>query len=718
MREWFEARQGARLMGDEVDRSGTRNVMSGDVSGAFVQAREIGHVVIVAPPSAPSARLAAAADRLAGDVGAFWRDEQQRRQIHDPRPLRVRWRPAATKLTDHWESVVQRKAGEGGPPEVSGDLDQVADVYRRIPSQRLVVLGRAGSGKTVVAVRLALDLLAARTPNTRVPVVVSLATWNPAETLQDWLVSHLIRDHPWLAETGSDTRTSAAELVRHGWILPVLDGFDEIALGLHPAALRQLSADMPLVLTSRAKEYAAAVDGTRGVHRAAVIELTDLALDEVKDYLRLATPRLAVTSDASTVSDTAMTRWDPVLGRLSLAPHDPAAANLVAVLTTPLMVALARTIYSDATDRDPATLLDITRFGTVEELQDHLLSSLVPSVYGARPGGQDPRRSPAWNPEQAHRWLSLLAAHLDLLNSRDLAWWEMGTSLSRWSRTLVISVQAVLVFAGVTGVGNIPVDLIGTPLGLGFALRRGLVVGALHGLVGGLAFGLLYWFADSRNSLKPSPVRIRLRGGKRQLRARFTTRLKIGVTIGFVLGLAVVLMDRLVVAGLGLDDGLGGGLLSAIGFAPEVGLGVGVVLGLMAWLEAPIEIDDAVSPAGLLTVNRINVIVHMLVWAVVFGLEGWLVSGFTVGPLRSLETGLVFGLEAAFAGGLGYGLSLTAWGQWVALARIWLPLTRRLPWRLIAFLDDACQRGALRQAGAVYQFRHAQLQDHLAKRLR
>jgi hypothetical protein len=49
----------------------------------------------------------------------------------------------------------------------------------------------------------------------------------------------------------------------------------------------------------------------------------------------------------------------------------------------------------------------------------------------------------------------------------------------------------------------------------------------------------------------------------------------------------------------------------------------------------------------------------------------------------------------------------------VALSRIWLPLTRRLPWRLIAFLDDACQQGVLRQAGAVYQFRHARLQDHL-----
>jgi hypothetical protein len=31
------------------------------------------------------------------------------------------------------------------------------------------------------------------------------------------------------------------------------------------------------------------------------------------------------------------------------------------------------------------------------------------------------------------------------------------------------------------------------------------------------------------------------------------------------------------------------------------------------------------------------------------------------------------------------------------------------------FLDDAHRVGLLRTAGAVYQFRHAELQDHLAK---
>ena len=55
-----------------------------------------------------------------------------------------------------------------------------------------------------------------------------------------------------------------------------------------------------------------------------------------------------------------------------------------------------------------------------------------------------------------------------------------------------------------------------------------------------------------------------------------------------------------------------------------------------------------------------------------------------------------------------------AWVQWLLFVRFWLPLTDRLPWRIWTFLTDANHRGVLRQTGAVYQFRHAHLQDHLA----
>lgn len=693
------------MAGNDKDGAVT-NTAGGTHLGPMIMTGRIdGDVTIGTPSPMPQDRLSEPADQLADAVDTFWRREERRRRIRDPRPLVVRYRPADRRVTDHPENIWKA----AGPQDVSGDLNRITDVYQRVPTRRLVVLGRAGSGKTVLALRLVLNLLAARTPRDPVPVIVSLGSWNPADSLEDWLISHLIRDYPWLAETDATGLDMATALVDARRILPVLDGFDEIADDLRPAARRQLSeTDMALVLTGRPEEYTTAVVGTRGVHGAAVIELTDLALDDVAGYLRLASPQLVHPDTAATV-----TVWDPVLTRLRTERGNPAAARLGTVLTTPLMVALARTIYSDGAGRDPVVLLDTDRFGTVAGLEAHLLGSFVPSVY--RPGGRRLARFRRWNPERAQHWLYYLVEHLDQRGTRDLAWWNLGTSVRRSVRTLVVAVLAALIFGGVTGVGNLPVDLIATRFGLAFAVRRGLVVGLFHGLVGGLAFGLMYWFADGRQALKPSPVRVGFTGSARQLGARLTTRLRIGMAIGTVFALAVVLLDRLVVGGFDLDDGLSsaGLLLSVIEFAPLVGLGTGVVLGLMTWLEAPIDVKSAVSPTNLLTVNRTTVLLQMLVWAVVFGLGAMLVTSFTVSPLRCLETGLVFGIEAAISGGLGYGLSLTAWGQWMAIARIWLPLTRRLPWRLIAFLDDACQRGVLRQSGAVYQFRHARLQDHL-----
>jgi hypothetical protein len=652
--------------------------------------------------------LARTADELADSVTNRWRHEEERRKIQDPIPLLVCWETADEAITDHWANIRRIRAGDTAAAlDLRGRLDQVADVYRRIPSGRLVVLGRAGSGKTILGLRFVLDLLRVRASGDAVPEIFSIGSWNPVvQPLEDWLAGQLCRDQPGLAAVGADGETLAAMLVSRQLILPVLDGFDEIADGLHAAALRELSATtLRLVLTSRCREYADAVAGTRGLTSAAVIELNDLTLDGIEEYLLRSSPKPAAPE------------WHQLLAALRGNPGIPSSVNVSTVLTTPLMVALVRAVYGerDPSGQDgpacrPVALLDTTRFRTTEELEDHLLGSLIPSIY-------DTTRPSSWHPQRARRWLSYLAVHLDRLGTRDLAWWELGRSVPRWARTLVLASLSGYLFGVATAVGNLPVDLVGTARGLGFAVRRGLVVGFLHGLVAALVFGLMYWIADRRELIKPSPVRVRPFGGPRQRTgAPFGTRIAYGVLVGSVVALALLLIDGLLVPRLGLNDGLGGGLWSAIEFPPEVGLAAGLVFGLIGWLETPIDVRAAVSPANLLRSNRANVASHVVIWAIVLGSVVGIVASFTNGFPISIEIGTVFGVEGAFAAGLGYGLCTTAWGQWLALARIWLPLTGRLPWRLLAFLDDACQRGALRRAGAVYQFRHARLQDHLTGR--
>ncbi|WP_203227476.1 hypothetical protein [Streptomyces aurantiacus] len=92
-----------------------------------------------------------------------------------------------------------------------------------------------------------------------------------------------------------------------------------------------------------------------------------------------------------------------------------------------------------------------------------------------------------------------------------------------------------------------------------------------------------------------------------------------------------------------------------------------------------------------------------------FGLD----AGFTWALTAGLGGGLALGVAGRLAGRFQTGLAASTWG-WYLLSRTWLALRGDLPWRLMRFLDDAHQRGVLRQAGAVYQFRHARLQDRLA----
>ncbi|WDV56115.1 hypothetical protein PV963_40150 [Streptomyces coeruleorubidus] len=64
--------------------------------------------------------------------------------------------------------------------------------------------------------------------------------------------------------------------------------------------------------------------------------------------------------------------------------------------------------------------------------------------------------------------------------------------------------------------------------------------------------------------------------------------------------------------------------------------------------------------------------------------------------------------------GLALALNRTATGRFL-LIRLYLVLRWRLPWNVMAFLDDAHRRrGVLRQVGSVYQFRHIDIQRRLA----
>ncbi|MFE9423130.1 BTAD domain-containing putative transcriptional regulator [Kitasatospora sp. NPDC006697] len=674
---------------------------------------------VEAGPPAPKGELALAAESLARHVHGRWIREEEQRRIHDPFPLPVRWRAAPAGLLDHWDNIGGAAPGaSAGPVPLEGGLSRIAEIYRRVGSGRLVVLGRAGSGKSVLMLRFVLDYLAGRAADEPVPVIFSIGSWDPTVTgLRDWLLERLLRDHPNLAARTGGRSTLAEALVDAGWILPVLDGFDEIAKGLHAAALRELNEiSLPLLLTSRTEQFAEAAT-TDVLKKAAGIELTDLTAEDLAHYL----PRTARPAQDAAAG------WTPVLAELRERPRSLASANLTTVLSTPLMVLLARTLYSDAPDQEPAALLDTGRFPSPEALEEHLLAGFVPTVYRARPTAARSRHH--WGPRRAHQYLGHLAGHLD---RHDLAWWRLSNGLSLPSRVLAIVLACGVVTIGTTVLQGEAANLIvgkGTPWISETAIwAQALMLGP----VVGLAFGLVYLVTVrfGRQAFEPSPVQLRLpRRNQPTVAApgrRILSALRTGLLLGFTVGLAQG-PCKLALSALGVLPPLPGMPIvervlinsGANGFI--LALAAGLALGLMAALEAPVDLESAATPGALLALNRSNVIRQALLVTPVVAVAVALV-GQPVGALVQNWYGLrqaawywpLLGIQCGITGTLGYVFTLTAWGQWLLFTRIWLPLTGRLPWAVMAFLDDAYRRGVLRQVGAVYQFRHARLQSRLS----
>lgn len=200
---------------------------------------------------------------------------------------------------------------------------------------------------------------------------------------------------------------------------------------------------------------------------------------------------------------------------------------------------------------------------------------------------------------------------------------------------------------------------------------------------------------------------------------------------GFVMGVgcaSALALQRWLYYGIPLANELviKGTLINMLVLGLIFGAGAGLVFGIVAMLEAPLDVASAATPAGLLASNRatvlrqVLVLVPMLTLAIAVG--GHLITGLLdgiLGPLLwNVADGLVIGAIGGIGGTCSYALSFTAWGRWLVLSRVWLPLTGKLPWDTVAFLDDAYRRGVLRQTGAVYQFRHIRLQHHLARSYR
>ncbi|MBW4668733.1 MAG: NACHT domain-containing protein [Cyanomargarita calcarea GSE-NOS-MK-12-04C] len=160
---------------------------------------------------------------------------------------------------------------------------KIYNIFHR-KQRKLLILGDAGSGKTIMLQKLAQILLNRFTPDNEepIPVIFELTYWNPHQSIQDWLVQELKSRYNLqkdIAEYWLNTRQ----------ILPILDNLDEQTKSQKECRIAinnflNQKDDAPLVVCCRLKEYSK-IDTRIQLN---VIELKPLPLKEIKSYLILA----------------------------------------------------------------------------------------------------------------------------------------------------------------------------------------------------------------------------------------------------------------------------------------------------------------------------------------------------------------------------------------------------------------------------------------------
>lgn len=448
-------------------------------------------------------------------------------------------------------------------------------------------------------------------------------------------------------------------------MVPVLDDLETIAEDLRPeaiAALNRLGSSIPLVVTCGLAEYRELEATGVGLARATRAELLPLDRNDVEDYL------------AETVLR-GVSRLAPLFARLRAEP-DP----------TPLVVWLIRVVHQEL-DRDPSDLCDRTRFPDLDSIEAHLLKHLIPAVYPDHPGRRPRAAFAQIHHGTVRRWLEHLADHLGKTGSADIAWWRLHRCLP-W-----VAPACRIAAGGAVGFG----------LGSNFGVVPGLVAAAVFGLTANST----QFHADfNLTDHLETPHRLDASGPKVRAELHDVAN-QLGRAVPVWVGVFALLS-----AGWGIATGLAP-TLRAVLTALVLGGGFliwrfGRTLWRQLWhqmrhdssnsLVMLTDLKRPTNPSGTVRADRNVVLIGtgpMLAIAAVFAM-----LGFDPGVRITLSYAAGWMLSSAYAR--------------FTLARLVLAARGRLPWRLFAFLDDARDRGVLRQYGAVHQFRHRHLQRHLA----
>ena len=621
-----------------------------------------------------SSRISAAADRLAEEMIDEWQREARRRRIVTPAPAAVRWRWLTSGMPLEDASVVP--ASGSGPPAIpdSGGRSEVLgsgvvtrlhnELYAKLPHGRLIVIGEPGAGKTAAMILLllaALEYRASRADEERervpVPVWLTMGNWDPETTsLRGWAAERINLDHPALRARQYGENV-ADVLLRSGEVALFMDGLDEIPEKMRPQALRRINDEatrIRIVLTSRIKEYQESVSDFTP-DNTAVIELQPVRPAEIERYLLRGQP------------ERHKQQWQQVAEYIKDNPGSSAAL----VLDNPPYLSLARDSYAR---KDPASLIDPAAFSSAAELREHLVEQILVSAY---PDERE-RSSAEW-------WLAWIAFHMK--DGRDLSWWEIPGWIQRRHLILAGTINIALAIWLISiALANSISDAYGGGLvSLSYLLPQDLF-GLLYAIPIGIVCSIWYARPGRPRTLRPSG---------RGLAALLV--IPVIIILAFV---STFIAPSFSMTGL-LEEPILGiltivpAVIAAIAFVRLLGTPV---------LENPAATAGDSYYADLRMSNLTRIVI-----AVAIGLASNV-------AFQEFDQIVYLIINTASSGATAFFAAAPISGQSPKVQLAERILARRYRNRIhfTRFLEAASSVQVLRQAGIVYQFRHAVLPDHLA----
>ncbi|TMC18613.1 MAG: TIR domain-containing protein [Chloroflexi bacterium] len=611
--------------------------------------------------------------RLLKIVRTIWVDGWLEQSLHHATWIDLHLQKQPHGLESPWRLMVQELDRGPRPLPPGTSIIQVFDEA----DEELLILGEPGSGKTTLLMYLARTLLdrAEADECRRIPVVLNLSSWaRKRPPLDQWLIEEMNIRYQVPLNVG---RT----WVETNQLFPLLDGLDEVAEAERAACTQAIIAYMqreqeriPLIICCRIEEYQALSVELPLQYAVILLPLSD---EQIEVYLS------SVSGKLDTLRQ--VLREDRELFELA---------------RRPLMLAIFTQAYHGE------AVLDLPAAMTSDEYPRALFRQYVKRMLKRRTKLQQITE------EQFLKWLTYFATQLyrqqqTIFAVEELqpAWLsEQYRSHYRWGMLLAYILTFGLFFGPIFGLAfGAAYGIIYWVLNrLLFGVIFGLVLGIVGGLSGGLVFGLVF---KQHETIQPA-----------EIAAWSWTSARKGLLVGVLGGLVFALV---------------GGLVGWVVAGPIGGMVVGcVVEGIMGPLGglvgglSPKQMPErlALSPNEGIWRSGKRGMGAVLLLILLVGMTAGLIVGRLGASISDLRYGLIFGLVFGSVGGLIFALTFSLVGGRTGLAaflehfvlRFFLWRHGLLPWKLVAFLDEATERLLLRKVGGSYIFVHRLLRDVLA----